>query len=204
MDKISPPEIEFLTEHIKVLEGCLDPLNNPTWEIQIYGHPSIGMNPDIGQYYCGEPLFTVLRESAFDYSQMINGDPNPNPGFLTGEYDRAWIVIYDHSSMINGEFRFNGNDLAYRLPYSVLADWLTLECHPEDMCLVVMGEKSGRALSPLADGSRLTISSMTDTENVLDHFNMARRLDCSFNWRSAFQAEKDYLQGYQTPQILPV
>lgn len=198
MDKTSPSDVNLLRQHVIMAQTC-------GWSIKILGHPSLVVSePLFIPYFFGEPNNPNMP-GIFDHSQTVP------PGFLSGEYDRAWIVIFDHSQTISGDFEFSFLDEneEYKYPFSDLCYNLNTECKPRDMCLVIMGRQSGKALLPLSpiiespDGDRIIITSMSQLENKPDKFNLAAQLNCNFIWRDAFIKERNRLQGYQTPQILP-
>ena len=150
--------------------------------------------------YIGVPTYDYLRVNVFNHSYM---------GFLTDEnpYPRAWIVIFDHSYMVNGQFNFdpNGNypGLNMTCPYADIKGWLDNGKIPaNDVCVVVIGGGSGKALYPLWDPRRIVMCSQGPGQNVPDNFNMAQHLDYRFAWREAFNAEIPNVPN-QNPQILP-
>ena len=155
---------------------------------------ALGMTVKILQ---GVDITPDALDRTFDFSQ-----DNP-PGFLTGTYQRAWIVISDFSQDSN--FLFSNQPYLYERLKCWLDDPANMQV--ANMCVVIMGTHSGRALWALEGPNRTVITSMMDTEEVdPDGFNMAQHLDSSFNWRSAYEAELYRLANLtpvQTPQILP-
>lgn len=196
-------DISVLSQYVsKAVDlGCYD-------QIKIYGPIAIQSDPFLGQYYDGDCDFATLEDRCFDHS-WIKSPPNgpPPPGFLVGSTDCLWLVIDDHSQMVNGIFTFKKGDQNYDLPYAQIYQWM----EPSNMvyvdcCITVRGQKSGGALQPLCKSDRFVITSMSSNETKdPDDLHLELHLNsCPPDWRDAYNNEFIRLQGSgQTPQISP-